>query len=169
MLIIVLAATLSHFEPLRSALFDFYQSAYPRVRRSMPAVIVAIDEESLRRHGQWPWPRTRLAQLVAHLAEARPAAIGINILMPEPDRLSPGRLQEFVPGIGRDLAKQLAGLPSNDAVLAQTLLGRPVVLGVAGLDGVTGSARSMPHTLVGSFGADPLPFVRRYKDALTGL
>ena len=43
---------------IRLAAFDTYQRWAPRVRRSAPAVIVAIDEESLRQHGQWPWPRT---------------------------------------------------------------------------------------------------------------
>jgi len=37
---------------VRLAAFDAYQRLAPRVRRSAPAVIVAIDEESLRRHGQ---------------------------------------------------------------------------------------------------------------------
>ena len=63
---------------IRLAGFDAYQRWAPRVRRSAPAVIVAIDEESLRLHGQWPWPRTWLARLVGLLAEARPAAIGID-------------------------------------------------------------------------------------------
>src|SRR4029450_2500725 len=75
---------------IRLAAFDAYQRGAPRTRHSAPAVIVAIDEESLRLHGQWPWPRTWLAQLVARIAEARPAAIGVDIGMPEPDPLSPG-------------------------------------------------------------------------------
>ena len=167
LLIIALAVTLHYFEPLRSSLFDFYQSMYPRLRRSAPVVIIAIDEQSLRLHGQWPWPRTWLAQLLARVAVARPAAIGIDLVMPEPDRLSPGRLPEFVPAMGPDLAKRLAGLPSNDAVLAEALRGRPVVLGMAGLESrFAGSAREMPATHFGSFGIDPLPFVRRFKDAL---
>ena len=46
---------------IRLAAFDAYQRWAPRTRHSAPAVIVAIDEESLRQHGQWPWPRTWLA------------------------------------------------------------------------------------------------------------
>src|SRR2546422_6381136 len=72
---------------VRLAGFDAYQRWAPRIRRSAPAIIVAIDEESLRRHGQWPWPRTWLARLVARLAEARPAAIGIDLVRSEERRV----------------------------------------------------------------------------------
>ena len=61
---------------LRLAAFDAYQVLAPRQRRSAPVVIVEVDDASLARLGQWPWPRTRLAQLVAAIARGRPAALG---------------------------------------------------------------------------------------------
>jgi CHASE2 domain-containing sensor protein len=155
---------------LRPASFDAYQSLAPRVRRAESVVIVAIDEESLQRHGQWPWPRTWLARIVAIVAEARPAAIGIDILMPEPDRLSPGRLPELVAGMDREVAQRLGSLPSNDAILAQTIRGKRVVLGFAGLD-VPGAEAGAPvgQVPVRSIGGDPAPFVRRFETTLRSL
>jgi adenylate cyclase len=147
---------------LRLACFDTYQSLAPRVRRSDSVVIVAIDDESLRRLGQWPWPRTRLARLVSRISEARPAAIGLDILMPEPDRLSPGRLgDDLIEGLDPALAQKLGALASNDTVLARALRGRPVVLGVAGADGdaTPGAIGTGP---VRAFGADPVPFLSRF-------
>jgi adenylate cyclase len=152
---------------VRLAAFDAYQRGAPRTRRSAPAVIVAIDEESLGLYGQWPWPRTWLAQLVARLAAARPAAIGIDVVMPEPDRLSPGRLAEFVPGMGRDLAQRLSSLPSNDAALAQALRGQPVVLGIAGLEkDALHAGRAVRLVPVRAVGGDPSSFVPRFEGAL---
>ena len=55
---------------LAHRLFDAYQALMPRQRISAPAIIVAIDEASLKAHGQWPWPRT----IVARLCEAINAA-----------------------------------------------------------------------------------------------
>src|SRR5262245_66534289 len=118
LLAIVLAPELFGLSLVRLAAFDVYQRWAPRARHSAPAVIVAIDDESLRLHGQWPWPRTWLAELVSRIAESNPAAIGVDIVMPEADRLSPGRLPEFVPGMGPDLIQRLTTLPSNDTVLA---------------------------------------------------
>jgi serine phosphatase RsbU (regulator of sigma subunit)/CHASE2 domain-containing sensor protein len=167
LLAVVLAPELFGLGFIRLAAFDAYQRWAPRPRHSAPAVIVAIDEESLRRHGQWPWPRTWLAQLVSRVAEAGPAAIGIDIVMPEADRLSPGRLPEFVPGMGQDLVQRLLSLPSNDAVLARTLQASPVVLGLAGLEGeVAGPRRNVRRVPVRTVGADPRPLVRRFDATL---
>jgi len=152
---------------LRLAGFDAYQALAPRVPRSAPVVIVTIDEESLRRYGQWPWPRTWLARLVARLAEARPAAIGLDVLMPEPDRLSPGRLAGILEGLDPAVTRKLAGMPSNDAVLAEALRGRPVVLAVAGVD--VPEAMSLAErgvSPVRAFGGDPARFVPRFEGGL---
>ncbi len=67
---------------VRLGALDAYQAVLPRPRASAPAVIVAIDEASLAERGQWPWPRTVLADLVARVMEGGPAAIGIDILVP---------------------------------------------------------------------------------------
>jgi CHASE2 domain-containing sensor protein/serine phosphatase RsbU (regulator of sigma subunit) len=167
LLAVVLVPELAGLGFIRLAAFDAYQRWAPRTRHSAPAIIVAIDEESLRQHGQWPWPRTWLAQLVARVAEAGPAAIGIDIVMPEADRLSPGRLPEFVPGMGQDLIQRLFSLPSNDAVLARTLQASPVVLGVAGLEGdVAGPHRNVRRVPFRTVGADPRPLVRRFDATL---
>ena len=54
-------------------------------------VIVAIDEPSLQAYGQWPWPRSLIAQLLNVIGDAGATAIGINILFPEKDRTSPAQ------------------------------------------------------------------------------
>ena len=167
LLAIVLAPELFGLSLVRLAAFDAYQKWAPRARHSAPAVIVAIDDESLRLHGQWPWPRTWLAELIARISKAGPAAIGIDIVMPEADRLSPGRLPEFVPGMGDELIQRLSRLPSNDAVLARTLQASPIVLGIAGLEAqapeARGHVRRVPFRIVGS---DPKARVRRFEATL---
>ena len=55
-------------EELRLRTFDLFQVIKPRVATQRPVVIVDIDEESLRKLGQWPWPRTRVADLVTQAA-----------------------------------------------------------------------------------------------------
>jgi serine phosphatase RsbU (regulator of sigma subunit) len=98
---------------LRNMLFDSYQRLFPRARNSAPAMIVAVDEASLARYGQWPWPRARIAELLRAISADDPAAIGVDILFPEPDGTSPDG--------------------SGDAALARAIAGNRVVLAVAGL------------------------------------
>ncbi|MBI3107398.1 MAG: CHASE2 domain-containing protein, partial [Candidatus Rokubacteria bacterium] len=140
----------------------------PRQRASAPAVIVEVDEASLGRLGQWPWPRTLLARLLTKIGQAGPAAIGLDILMPEPDRLSPGRLPELVPGMDREVAERLARMPTNDGVLAAALRTLPAVLGVGGLDTrePMGRHAMLRQPTLRLFGGDPAPFLRRYESVI---
>ena len=133
---------------LRFAWMDVCQQLAPRVYHSNRVVIVTVDEPSLDRHGQWPWPRTLLAQLVGIILDAGAAAVGVDLLMPEPDRLSPPGLPALVPTIGPELASRLAQVPSNDSVLAATLRGRPVVVGAVGLDTGPETAARAPARIV---------------------
>ena len=97
---------------MRDALFDGYQKMMPRGRVTAPAVVVEIDERALDARGQWPWPRTVVAQLVRAIAAADPAAIGLDLLFVEPDRSAAGA----------------------DAALAQAIVGNNVVMAIAGLE-----------------------------------
>ncbi|MBN1257303.1 MAG: adenylate/guanylate cyclase domain-containing protein [Planctomycetes bacterium] len=53
------------------------------------AVVIDIDEKSLAVYGQWPWPRDLVAKLLAKVDEAKPKAIGLDLVFAEPDRSSP--------------------------------------------------------------------------------
>ncbi|MCC7081437.1 MAG: CHASE2 domain-containing protein [Burkholderiales bacterium] len=124
----------SPFTRLRLAWLDFYQIVLPRARRSDNVVIVAIDEASLRKLGQWPWPRTRLAELIDRIGAAGASAIGLDIVMPEPDQTSPEALIPRLDPSHASVIAELAALPPNDARLAAAIARYPVVLGVAGAD-----------------------------------
>jgi adenylate cyclase len=128
---------------LRGQLFDGYQRLLPRERITQPAMVVEIDERSLAAYGQWPWPRRQVGVLVERIAEMRPAAIGLDILFAEPDRMSPRRVIEGVPDVDAALKRQIERLPDNDALFAAALRGKPVVLGVAGEDGAAADDRPL--------------------------
>jgi adenylate cyclase len=154
---------------LRLALFDTYQRNSPRMPRSAPAVIVAVDEASLKRYGQWPWPRTLLAWLLQAIGRGRPAVIGVDIVFPEADRLSPPQLATLLPDAGPALRRELSRLPSSDAVLADAIRGLPVVLGMAGLEETgTGGAppRAAPFLVTGG---DAAAYVRHFPGVLRSL
>ena len=68
---------------------------------------MGIDEHSLREFGQWPWPRTRMGDLIRAINTGKPAAIGLDLFFPEPDRYSPGNLVAMMPGITSEAAHLL--------------------------------------------------------------
>ena len=167
------ASALPSLERLRHTGFDAYQRLMPRAREKAPAVIVEIDEKSLSLHGQWPWPRSLLAALVDRIWAAEPFAIGLDLIFPEPDRLSPDIIAESLPGHGAgDLLARLKAMPGNDRVLARALGGGPTVLGVAGYDRSQFPATARRHSTFAPArqrGGDALPFVRAYDVALANL
>lgn len=150
---------------VRLATFDAYQSWLPRERRSAPAIIVAVDDASLARIGQWPWSRDTIARLIERIAARNPAAIGVGILFAEPDRASPERIADALRARDPVLADHLAKLRPNDAILAEAIARAPVVLGIAGIDQITPeSAPLAPARMVG-----PPATLNRYAGALRSL
>lgn len=115
-------------QTLRNNVFDQYQRWYPRPYIEVPVRIVDIDEETMTQLGQWPWPRTRLAELVQRLKIAGVAAIGFDVLLAESDRTSPKAMASLwqLSGAAR---KTLDGLPDHDQVLAKSFEDAGVVLG----------------------------------------
>jgi adenylate cyclase len=72
---------------MQNLVFDQYQRWKPRPYAfDQPVRIVAVDDESLNRLGQWPWPRERLAALVDALKRAGAASISFDFLFSEKDR-----------------------------------------------------------------------------------
>jgi adenylate cyclase len=108
--------------------FDQYQRWQPRAYERLPVRIIDIDEASLKKIGQWPWPRTQLAQMVEQLGSQGVAAIGFDVVFAEPDRTSPGRASaEWA--LSADAKAMLAGLPDQDTVFAEAIARHNVVLG----------------------------------------
>ena len=81
---------------LRLSVFDTYLNLSPRTPdASFPVRIVDIDDASLARVGQWPWPRTRLAEIVARLQQQGARSVTLDLILAEPDRLSPGEFAKL--------------------------------------------------------------------------
>ncbi|MCU0837218.1 MAG: adenylate/guanylate cyclase domain-containing protein [Rhodospirillales bacterium] len=118
---------------LRESVFDAYQRLRPRPSLPSPLRFVEIDDASLTKIGQWPWPRDRLAAVIDRLNENGARVIALDLLLVEPDRLSPQRLFS-----GGKPARQWAEAPTpvldTDAALADAVARAPVVVGFAMID-----------------------------------
>ena len=78
--------------PWRHDWWDKMQQLSPRDRgdpASSPAVIVAIDEDTMAQTQRWPWPRDMVADLVEKLQGHGAAALAFDILFINPDPQSP--------------------------------------------------------------------------------
>jgi adenylate cyclase len=151
-----------------------------KVRLTMPGgvddrvVIIDLDEKSLAEVGRWPWGRDRVSQLVQKLFDTQGIAIlGFDVVFAEPDDssglkslegLAKQQLRDdpqFQTAL-KDLRPQL----DNDARFAQTLTGRPVILGYyfssvdASVQGGGASSGALPEPVLpaGTFANRQIPF-----------
>jgi adenylate cyclase len=119
------------FAQVGGLVFDAYQRLAPRPYRDAGVRVVDIDDESVRRLGQWPWPRTDLAALTEAIAGAGAAAVAFDIVFSEADRTSPRFLAERAARQGAEAAQvaTLRALPDHDARFAEALAATPSALG----------------------------------------
>jgi len=116
----------------RLVYFDILQRILPRdYDPDLPVRVVDIDERSLANWGQWPWPRTLVAQMVKNLGDYGAAAIAFDMLFVEPDRYSPARLLNDPTLAGILTVDRHAKRLDNDVLLGMEIANWPVVLGTA--------------------------------------
>jgi adenylate cyclase len=181
-LTLLLATAVAHlvlpeeFEQLSSLVaLDKQQRVAPREPAAdTPVLIVDIDELSLKQVGQWPWPRTTMAQLVDKLHQAGAAVIAFDVLFSEPDRTSPQMLTSLLAdrGVGAGEAKQvLASMLDPDEEFAKAIGAAPVVVGfeLTASGGEGNPVVKAGFSWVGAAGANPLRFVRSFPEAVSAL
>ena len=117
---------------INEAAFDQYQRWKPRqIDPSVPVAVVDIDVRSLEELGQWPWPRTELAELTLRLTQLGAISIAYDVVFAEPDRTSPKNVvaswRKYDPNAVAELDDTLR---DHDAVFANMIAQTPTVLGV---------------------------------------
>jgi adenylate cyclase len=157
-------------EELRLRTFDLFQTIAPRANGPRPVVIVDIDEASLSAYGQWPWPRTLVADLLARLFEWKSTAVAFDVIFPEPDRTSPQEAMKYFSNIDEATRDRLLKLPSNDDVLAKAIGNGRVVLGQSGTRSInTFASEVLPETGIATLGPDPGPYLIAFPNLLRNL
>ena len=128
-------------QTLRLKNFDGYQALLNKTV-SDKIVLYDVGEKELKEHGQWPWKRTVIAQLVADLYNAGARLVVLNILFAEEDRL----------GGDDDLVSVLQQVP---------------VVGVQAASSRAIEGQATPRGL--SYSGNPFPYLYTYKGAVRNI
>jgi serine/threonine-protein kinase len=124
LLIAVLAGMLFGFKPLLVLEYKAYDlmSTLRRPKEGMPVTIVSIDDTSLNQVGDWPWPRSYLAEIINILSKNGAHTLGISILYRNRELNAGGKeiqkLREQFPENLPPVKKQI--LRKIDRLLVQT-------------------------------------------------
>lgn len=97
---------------------------YDSLRRLTPLpvdpriLLVSIDDQSLKKLGQWPWPRSVHADLIDRLSTARPAGILFDVIFSEPgDAADDQRLADAVCRAGNVLLPTASSDAADEQLL----------------------------------------------------
>jgi adenylate cyclase len=155
-------------QEVRVRTWDYFQLFEPRVKTMRPVTIVDIDEKSLAdpRLGQWPWPRTRIADMVAHLTKLGAVVIAFDAVFAEPDRLNPDIAADTFRNLDEATREKLRALPSNDQIFADAIRQSRVVLGESGGPDLHPLDKNLPVTGLAMLGEEPQPFMYQFRGLL---
>ena len=166
--LIAAAILLRYIDPFfvrafRQVAFDTYQRLDPvKFDPGLPVRIVDIDEQSLSRIGQWPWPRTVVRDLLLKLGSQGAAVIAFDILFAEPDRSSVEQIAKRLPKSEANIIiAATADQPTNDQAFADALRQTPSVLAVS--LGQRAMANFQAKVGFAVAGKDPLPFITGFE------
>lgn len=159
-------------QSFRFQAFDLYQQIKPRERQPFPVTIIDVDDKSLVEIGQWPWPRTTIADLVTKTAQAGAVATAFDIIFANPDRLSPENIAEDHPTLPDEVRAALRALPSGDSVLAGAMGQARVIVGetsVRSEDVSSGRTGPGPKVEYAFLGPDPTPFLLKFPELVQNM
>ncbi len=156
-------------QDLQLRVFDTFQRLAPRPYEEAPVRIVDIDDATLARVGQWPWPRVKVAELVSRLFADGAAVVVFDAVFAEPDRTSPLRLLDSLPGLSLNskLRRDLEQIPDHDDVLARAFAEGKVVTGFV----FTNQSGSRPPKSKAGFshGGDPFAHLPERRGSVVNL
>ena len=157
-------------EDIRLRTFDTFQLIDPRVKTARPVTIIDIDEKSLAKLGQWPWPRTRIADMIINLTRLGAVVIAFDIVFAEPDRLNTDAVADTIRYLDEVTRAKLRALPSNDQIFADAIRRSRVVLGESGLPEVLSAFdKSLPVTGLAMLGEQPQRFLLDFPGLLRNI
>src|SRR5690606_13422137 len=183
-LVLVLSLAVSIYNPagtgiiLQDLVFDAYQRFLPRETAAdgPRAIYIDIDAETAKAYGSWPWPRKRLDDLVARVAEAGASAIVIDMPLADPDPTSASELLRlWAPFPAEDnfagFGLALTALPNLDRQLANRLATTGSVLSfVPGKTDYSGRHAPIAKAAITPKGGDPrhhMPAHNNWRTTLT--
>ncbi|HVT19420.1 MAG TPA: adenylate/guanylate cyclase domain-containing protein [Thermoanaerobaculia bacterium] len=128
--------------PVEDVATDLLMRARGKARPDPRVVVCDVDAASVKRFGRWPWPRTRVGELIDRLAAGGARVIALDMVFSEPSRADP-----------------LCNLTAEDGALARSLArAGNVVLGFffrsralsEGSEGTRPAAPAVPAALAGA-------------------
>lgn len=119
------------FKVIDRANYSFFLKNLPENGSVNRPVIIDIDEKSIAKYGQWPWPRYLVSRLLENIVALKPSVISLDVIFSEPDRTSVSSVMKGLKGfygLEFDLHDIPDRITDNDLALADVLKKGPFIL-----------------------------------------
>src|SRR3989344_5948637 len=131
-------------------------------------VIVTIDDESISKIGQWPWPREEYAKLLNALAKYPPKVIGFDVVFSEASRMGPADDAKFAKAVSHHGLNAIILAKESDTIKPLTQFLGPLTESgdvhlLVDFDGIVRKA-----TFKGSFAQKIAEWISKYATANDG-
>lgn len=113
----------SFVESVRLRYFDQLITAQPT--KKVPISVVNIDEATLDKYGQWPFPRDVYAELIDQLYQRGAGLVVFNVMMPEKDRFGQDAVLVELMGVRKVILPTLGHTRQKN----ESYVGNAVVVG----------------------------------------
>jgi CHASE2 domain-containing sensor protein len=159
-------------EELSRRLGDFFFRLRGPQPTSQQVALLVIDDASISRYGRWPWSRRLLARLVRAASAQGPRALGVDIILSEPQEQAADRdlAEALASGGNVVLATKITASPEHSAwaeplpLFGRRAAGIGHVHAVLGPDGICRSVPAREMTLEGPRSALALEVARVARD-----
>lgn len=133
--LIVYAVGVPFLSAMELKAYDFHFLYRGKVDPGKEVAIVAVDQKSIDSLGRWPWPRTRISELIERLNDGGAKVIAFDMIFSEPDdSLGLGAIRGLKKRLrdkGRDVRSEIDAvekMADSDARLASVLKKSPSVI-----------------------------------------
>ena len=113
----------SFIESIRLRYFDTVITSKPTVQ-SDGITIVNIDDATLEKYGQWPFPRDRYGAIIKELYDHNAGLVVFNVFMPDADRFGKDKI---LATILKDYPVVLPQTATNDVLKTDVKAYRPEI------------------------------------------
>ena len=144
--------------------YDFYQNIFEKNFSTNKVIIVDIDEESIKKLGQFPWRRDIHSIILDKLQSANVALVAFDIFFSETDKQNPKKiLTEF------NIVADIKSIIDTDNLFLESIKNSNVILPLVGSTKDTKKNQFSIKSNIITKGEDPLKFLYNYQGFIASL
>lgn len=144
--------------------YDFYQNIFEKNFSTNKVIIVDIDEESIKKLGQFPWRRDIHSIILDKLQSANVALVAFDIFFSETDKQNPKKiLTEF------NIVADIKSIIDTDNLFLESIKNSNVILPLVGSTKDTKKNQFSIKSNIITKGEDPLNYLYSYQGFIASL